>query len=56
MIARGADRDRIAVKRGRYWKALEMLEGAIPGSRLAELLRFELEALDALPPKQAAEP
>ena len=56
MIARGADRDRIAVRRKRYWRALEMLEEAIPGSRLAELLRFELEALDALPPKQPAEP
>jgi (p)ppGpp synthase/HD superfamily hydrolase len=56
MIARGVDRDRIAVRRERYWKALAMLEKAIPGSRLAELLRFELEALDALPPKQPAEP
>jgi hypothetical protein len=29
-----------------------MLEQLIPGSRLAELLRFELEALDALPPER----
>jgi hypothetical protein len=27
-----------------------MLEKTIPGSRLVELLRFELEALEALPP------
>jgi (p)ppGpp synthase/HD superfamily hydrolase len=56
MITKGVDRDRIALRRERYWKALKMLEEVIPGSRLAELLRFELEALDALPPKQPAQP
>ena len=35
---------------GRYRKSLAMLEERIPGSRLVELLRFELEALDELPP------
>ena len=34
----------------RYRRSLAMLEGAIPGSRLVELLRFELEALEKLPP------
>lgn len=34
----------------RYRKSLEMLEEQIPGSRLAELLRFELEAIEQLPP------
>jgi hypothetical protein len=39
------------VKLRRYRKSLEMLEQAIPGSRLVELLRFELEALERLPPE-----
>jgi hypothetical protein len=30
-----------------------MLEQAIPGSRLVALLRFELEALEQLPPASA---
>ena len=40
-----------AVRRRRYQKSLAMLERAIPGSRVVELLRFELEALDRLPPQ-----
>jgi (p)ppGpp synthase/HD superfamily hydrolase len=50
MLARGVAGEEVAVKRERYAKALAMLEEAIPGSRLVELLRFELEALDELPP------
>jgi (p)ppGpp synthase/HD superfamily hydrolase len=50
LIATGADQDEAAVKLRRYRKSLEMLEQAIPGSRLVELLRFELEALERLPP------
>jgi (p)ppGpp synthase/HD superfamily hydrolase len=50
MIARGISDDSLAIRRERYEKALAMLEETIPGSRLVELLRFELEALDALPP------
>lgn len=34
----------------RYRRSLAMLEERIPGSRLVELLRFELEALEQLPP------
>jgi pyruvate kinase len=34
----------------RYRKSLAMLEETIPGSRVVELLRFELEALEELPP------
>jgi hypothetical protein len=30
-------------------ESLEMLEGQVPGSRLTELLRFELEAIESLP-------
>ena len=50
MLARGVAGEEVAVKRERYAKSLAMLEDAIPGSRLVELLRFELEALDELPP------
>jgi (p)ppGpp synthase/HD superfamily hydrolase len=55
LIARGVDDESIAVRRERYGKALDMLEDEIPGSRLVELLRFELEALDELPPKADVE-
>src|SRR3954453_1362850 len=50
LMARGLEDDSIAVRRERYGKALSMLEETLPGSRLVELLRFELEALDTLPP------
>jgi hypothetical protein len=33
-----------------------MLDEAIPGSRLVEVLRFEIEALDQLPPATGDEP
>jgi (p)ppGpp synthase/HD superfamily hydrolase len=51
MMARGIEADEVRVKRERYRKSLAMLEEVIPGSRLVELLRFELEALDKLPPE-----
>jgi (p)ppGpp synthase/HD superfamily hydrolase len=54
MLAKGVDRDSIAVRRERYWKALGMLEETIPGSRLVELLRFELETLATLPPEDGS--
>jgi (p)ppGpp synthase/HD superfamily hydrolase len=50
MLATGAAGEEVAIRRERYAKSLAMLEQAIPGSRLVELLRFELEALDELPP------
>jgi hypothetical protein len=31
-----------------------MLEQEAPGNRIGELLRFELEALDALPPRPSS--
>jgi (p)ppGpp synthase/HD superfamily hydrolase len=37
-------------KRRHYTKCLAMLEEAAPDDRLVELLRFELEALESLPP------
>jgi (p)ppGpp synthase/HD superfamily hydrolase len=51
-LATGLDRDQGEVKLRRYRKALEMLEQTIPRSRVVELLRFELEALERLPPQR----
>ena len=50
-IATGAAPDEVAAKLARYRKSLAMLDEAIPGSHLVELLRFELEALEQLPPR-----
>jgi (p)ppGpp synthase/HD superfamily hydrolase len=50
LIVRGAPAEEIDPKLSRYRKSLAMLDSTIPGSRLVELLRFELEALEALPP------
>ena len=41
------------VRLRRYRKSLDMLEQAIPANWLVEVLRFELEALEALPPDQS---
>jgi (p)ppGpp synthase/HD superfamily hydrolase len=53
MLARGVGGDEVKIKRERYRKSLAMLEETIPGSHIVELLRFELEALDELPPEGA---
>jgi hypothetical protein len=45
------DRDDIAIRTHRYAKSLAMIEQQIPGSRLARLLRFELEGLADFPPQ-----
>jgi hypothetical protein len=51
-ISTGLDPDAAAAKLRRYRKSLEMLEQATPADgRLVELLRFEIEAIDALPPE-----
>jgi hypothetical protein len=50
LTAAGEEPARLELKLGRYRKALQMLEAVIPGSRLVELLRFELEELEQLPP------
>jgi hypothetical protein len=50
LLARGAAREQLQAKIDRHQRSLEMLEDAIPGSRLVELLEFELETLDELPP------
>ncbi len=49
-IVRGMDADEIGVRLRRYRRSLEMLDAVMTDSRLVEILRFELEALEALPP------
>lgn len=51
LISAGIDREQVAVKERRYRKSLEMLEQTMPGNRIVEVLRFELEALAELPPQ-----
>src|SRR5262249_3632345 len=46
LIAAGLDQDAAEIKLTRYRKSLAMLEAATPDSRLVELLRFEVEALE----------
>lgn len=50
LLARGITRDLAEAKRRRYQRSLAMLEQAIPDHPVVELLRFELEALEVLPP------
>lgn len=52
LLATGADGDLAATKLHRYRKCLDMLEAELPGSRLVQTLRFELESLQALPPQR----
>jgi (p)ppGpp synthase/HD superfamily hydrolase len=51
LVATGGDPDQTALKLRRHRKSLAMLEEEIPGSRVVELLRFELETLETLPPE-----
>jgi (p)ppGpp synthase/HD superfamily hydrolase len=52
LMAAGLDRHEVEAKLLRHRKSLEMLERELPGSRLVESLRFELESFDALPPSR----
>jgi (p)ppGpp synthase/HD superfamily hydrolase len=52
LIAAGLDEDAATLKLTRYRKSLAMLEQAIPASGLVGLLRFEVEALETLPPQR----
>jgi (p)ppGpp synthase/HD superfamily hydrolase len=49
LIAGGLSSQETSLRWERLRRALAMLDEAIPGSRLVELLRFEVETLDALP-------
>jgi (p)ppGpp synthase/HD superfamily hydrolase len=55
LIATGIATEEAEVKLRRYRNSLEMLEQTIPGTRLEQLLRFELEALELLPPLPQSE-
>jgi (p)ppGpp synthase/HD superfamily hydrolase len=56
LVAAGLDRRQTETRLLRYRRSLAMLDGAAPGSRLVELLRFELESFDVLPPRSASPP
>jgi (p)ppGpp synthase/HD superfamily hydrolase len=50
LMAGGLSRDAADIKLHRYRKSLSMLERELDDERLLDLLRFELEALESLPP------
>jgi hypothetical protein len=50
LLVRGLPDEEAALRLDLYAKALEMLEEESPGSRLTQLLRFELETIEQLPP------
>jgi (p)ppGpp synthase/HD superfamily hydrolase len=49
-LAAGVPWDELEEKLARHRESLAMLEETIPGSRLVEVLRYEIEALSELPP------
>jgi hypothetical protein len=51
LLANGPPTAETEGKLRHYRASLEMLEEVMPGSRLVELLRFELEALEQIPPR-----
>jgi (p)ppGpp synthase/HD superfamily hydrolase len=56
LLAQGLSEEESAPKLDLYAHALEMLDEVAPGSRLTELLRFELETIERLPPATGAPP
>jgi (p)ppGpp synthase/HD superfamily hydrolase len=50
-LAGGATMEQVQARIRRHTESLVMLEERIPGSRIVELLRFEIEALAELPPE-----
>jgi hypothetical protein len=50
LIHGGIEPSQAEARLNRYRRSLDMLEQAIPGSRLVEALRFEIEAIERLPP------
>jgi (p)ppGpp synthase/HD superfamily hydrolase len=53
-LAHGVPPAELAPKVRRHRESLAMLEQTIPGSRLLEVLRFELESLAEMPPESVA--
>jgi (p)ppGpp synthase/HD superfamily hydrolase len=56
LIHEGVDRAQTDAKLDRHRRSLAMLEQVAPGSRLVEALRFEIEALERLPPAAPSPP
>ena len=56
VIASSGARDQTATKLARHRASLEMLEETLPESGLIEVLRFEVEALEQLPPQAGLMP
>jgi (p)ppGpp synthase/HD superfamily hydrolase len=56
LLAQGLPREEAAPRLDLYAKALAMLDQMSPGSRLTELLRFELETIERLPPDPSDPP
>ncbi len=54
LIAGGLGSNEAESRRRHYTKCLAMLEEIIPGSRIVESFRFELEALEEFPPGPGA--
>jgi (p)ppGpp synthase/HD superfamily hydrolase len=54
VIATGAEQEDVEPALRRHRASLAMLEDTIPGSRLVDVLRFEVEALQELPPGDQA--
>jgi (p)ppGpp synthase/HD superfamily hydrolase len=52
LITGGLEAERVEAKVQHYWKSLGMLERKIPDSRIVDVLRFELEVLELLPPER----
>ena len=55
LLASGPPTAETEAKLRHYQASLEMLEEVMPGSHLVELLRFELEALEQIPPRLRSE-
>ena len=51
-LAAGTPAEEVRGKLQRHRESLDMLEQTMPGSRLVEVLRFEIEALSELPPER----
>jgi (p)ppGpp synthase/HD superfamily hydrolase len=50
LISQDVSQEEVAKRLRRHRKSMQMLERELPGNRLVELLRFELESLEAFPP------
>jgi hypothetical protein len=56
LIHAGLDPAQARAKLNRHRRSLDMLENALPANRLVDVLRFEIEALERLPPTAGTAP